>query len=361
MSFEIENFLRCPATGSPLRREANAYISEEGQSYPVIQEVPVLLTPKEDPTLWVREASLHAAKEKPDDPWQEDTIGVAPEELKMLKAILRRQEATNDAVDPIISFLVGATSGLMYAEQIGKLRTIPIPKMRLPVCEGQNILLDIGCNWGRWSIAAAQAGYQVIGIDPSLGAVLAARRMAKSLGLENVSFVVGDALQLPFAPDTFDSIFSYSVLQHFSTENAIDAIDQAKKVSKPAAQLLIQMPNRFGIRCLYHQWKRRFRRPERFEVRYYSPSMLKKLFGTYFGPCKLSVDGYFGLGIQPSDRHMMSFPKKLVIDTSELLRYISRGFPPLVALADSLYISARRHRDASATDAAKERPKIEAY
>jgi hypothetical protein len=89
--------------------------------------------------------------------------------------------------------------------------------------------------------------------------------------------------------------------------------------------------------------------------------MLKKLFGTYFGPCKLSVDGYFGLGIQPSDRHMMSFPKKLVIDTSELLRYISRGFPPLVALADSLYISARRHSDASATDAAKERPKIEAY
>ena len=151
------------------------------------------------------------------------------------------------------------------------------------------------------------------------------------------------------------------MLQHFSQENAVTAIDQARRVSKRGAQLMIQMPNRFGIRCLYHKWKRRFRQPERFEVRYYSPEMLKKMFGHYYGPSRLSVDGFFGLGIQPSDRHMMSFPKKLVIDTSELLRYMSRGFPPLVALADSLYISARRHRDASTTDVAKDRPKLEAY
>jgi hypothetical protein len=43
------------------------------------------------------------------------------------------------------------------------------------------------------------------------------------------------------------------------------------------------------------------------------------------------------------NRHMMPLPKKLLIDTSELLRHTSRGIPPLVALADSLYISARRN------------------
>ena len=38
-------------------------------------------------------------------------------------------------------------------------------------------LLDIGCSWGRWSLAAARKGYSVVGIDPSLGAVMAARRI----------------------------------------------------------------------------------------------------------------------------------------------------------------------------------------
>ena len=270
----------------------------------------MLLTPQEDPTLWVRQASLQSAREHPDDPWQEETIGVAPEELAMLKIQLQNVDASGGAIDPIISFLIGATSGQMYAEQTGKLKTVPIPWLRLPACSRENLLLDVGCNWGRWSIATAQAGYQVVGIDPSLGAVLAAQRLARRLGLEDVSFVVADALQLPFAHNTFDSIFSYSVLQHFSSENTTAALKQAKIVSKPNAQLLIQMPNRFGIRCLYHQWKRRFRVPERFEVRYYSPSMLKKMFGHYYGPGKLSVDGYFGLGIQPSDRHMMPLPKK---------------------------------------------------
>jgi cyclopropane fatty-acyl-phospholipid synthase-like methyltransferase len=38
------------------------------------------------------------------------------------------------------------------------------------------LLLDIGCSWGRWSISAARNGWCVVGIDPSLGAIMAARR-----------------------------------------------------------------------------------------------------------------------------------------------------------------------------------------
>lgn len=51
MSFELANILRCPATGSTLSRESNEYVSQKGQRYPIIQGVPVLLTPQEDPTL----------------------------------------------------------------------------------------------------------------------------------------------------------------------------------------------------------------------------------------------------------------------------------------------------------------------
>ena len=40
---------------------------------------------------------------------------------------------------------------------------------------GGTRLLDIGCSWGRWSLAAAARGYDAVGIDPSLGAIMAAR------------------------------------------------------------------------------------------------------------------------------------------------------------------------------------------
>ena len=105
-----------------------------------------------------------------------------------------------------------ATNGLLYRHLVGKLTRAPIPILSLPEGAGR-ILLDVGCSWGRWSIAGAQQGYLAVGIDPSLGAVLAAKRLAGRFGLQ-AAFVVGDATALPFAksastspsPTAFSSI-----------------------------------------------------------------------------------------------------------------------------------------------------------
>lgn len=356
---KIGHALRCPVTGSSLRQDGDTLISGENRSYPVINGVPVLLAPREKSTLWVVEASRKAALSDPENKWHEDTIGVSPEELAELKSRLEKHQTHPEAIDPIISFLVAATSGHLYADLKGTMQTIPIPDFRFPPMRHGELLLDIGCNWGRWSIAAAKSGYHVIGMDPSLGAVLAAQRLARDLGLDNISFIVADALQLPFAPNTFDAIFSYSVLQHFSVENATTALQQAAAVSREDARLMIQMPNRFGVRCLYHLLKRGFRPPVEFDVRYYSPDMLVKLFSSHYGECELSVDGFFGLGIQASDKHLMSVPKKWIISTSELLRKISLLIKPLTLLADSLYVQAVRHQ--ARPSATTSQPQITAY
>ncbi len=262
MPFDIDNLLRCPLTGSSLQRGEKWFESAEGKRYPIVHGLPVLLSPKKSYTLWVAGASIEAANTNPDNEFHEDTIGVSPQQLAELKVRLDKHRNQAEAVDPVISFLVAATSGYMYEDLIGTMTTIPIPQVRLPAPLGDELLLDIGCNWGRWSIAAAKLGYRVVGIDPSLGAVLAAQRLARDLGLsDRVRFVVADALQLPFAPGSFDAIFSYSVLQHFSTEDAVTAIQSAALVSKNNANLTIQMANRFGVRCLYHQLKRKLRTP----------------------------------------------------------------------------------------------------
>ena len=94
-------------------------------------------------------------------------------------------------------------------------------------------LLDLGCNWGRWSIAAARAGFSVVGVDPSVEAIAAADRVARQLG-EDVSYAVGDARRLPFPDATFEVVFSFSVLQHFDPAAFEEAVDEIGRVLVPA-------------------------------------------------------------------------------------------------------------------------------
>jgi SAM-dependent methyltransferase len=202
-------------------------------------------------------------------------------------------------------------------------------------------LLDVGCNWGRWSIAAARAGYRVVGIDPSLGAIAAARRVSEQMGL-SASFCVGDARALPFAAESFDAAFSYSVLQHFAERDAAQALDEVGRVLREGGLATVQMANALGARSLYHQARRGFRQPRDFEVRYWTPPALKRAFESRIGPTQLSVDCYFGLGLQPGDAALLSLRARSVIAASEAMRRVAARVPSLGALADSVYLTATR-------------------
>src|SRR5262249_45598378 len=156
------------------------------------------------------------------------------------------------------------------------------PEIRLPPAAGET-LLDVGCSWGRWTISAARKGYAAVGIDPSLSAILAARRVTRSLGLD-AAYVVGDGRYLPFPPGVCSVVYSYSVLQHFSRPAALTALAQVARVLKPEGFSLVQMPNAYGVRSFYHQLRRGFREGQQFEVRYWTPSQLKRRFEQLIGP-----------------------------------------------------------------------------
>jgi ubiquinone/menaquinone biosynthesis C-methylase UbiE len=225
---------------------------------------------------------------------------------------------------------------------INKLTRYPIPDFRLPQGNGER-MLDVGCNWGRWSIAAARKNYKPVGIDPSLDAVLAARRVSKQLNVET-NFVVGDARFLPFADDAFDICFSYSVLQHFSKENAKTSLAEIGRTVKKNGKIFVQMPNKYGIRSFYNNWRRGFTEGEGFDVRYWTPSELIKTFKETFGETEMTTDCYFGLGIQKSDVDLLPLPYKMVVHSSEILRKISGVFSPLTKVADSLYLESKNQK-----------------
>jgi hypothetical protein len=100
------------------------------------------------------------------------------------------------------------------------------------------------------------------------------------------------------------------------------------------------MPNVHGIRCLYNQAKKGFREPKDFEVRYWSLPALRDTFTESVGPTSLSVDGYFGLGIQKSDIDLMPLRYQLVIRASEILRAMSKKAQWMKYFADSIYVKS---------------------
>lgn len=334
--------LVCPVDKGPLSRDGDALVSRAGRRYPVVDGVPVMLVPEAEQTIGVASSSLAAARgersasgDRPPHLFL-DSLGMSEDEKDRVAELAR---AGGAAVDPVVAFMVAATSGFAYKHLLGRLSEYPIPELRLPESDGAT-LLDLGCNWGRWSIAAARKGYSVTGIDPSLGAVMAARRVARQLGLP-VRYVVGDARYLPFAADRFDVAFSYSVLQHLSKANVRTVLAEIRRVLRPGGRSLIQMPNWLGVRSLYHQARRRFRAARAFEVRYWGVSELKRVFESEVGPSSLSVDCYFGLGLQPIDAPLMSGTVRLAIALSERLREASRRVPAMARVADSVYVHSQ--------------------
>ena len=317
----LMNIWVCPRDKLCLHEEGDHLVCERGHRYAVIEGIPILLVSEAEQTHIEGTRALLLAESRD-------------------VASLPQFQVGDGEVDPFVRAVIGATNGNLYGHLVGNLKEYPIPRLRLPDGNGK-LFLEVGCNWGRWCLAAAKSGYCPVGIDPSLKAIRAARRVARQWGVE-AFYIVGDSRFLPFRTEAFDQVFSYSVLQHLSRSHTHESLREIRRVLRIGGEALVQMPNAFGIRCLYHQMRRGFREGNDFEVRYWRPSELLSAFGTDVGPSELTVDGYLSLNIQPSDLHFLPAKYRAVVHSSEALRKLSHHFPPLVKVADSLYISCRR-------------------
>lgn len=332
--------LVCPRDQQSLSSDCDALVCGAGHRYPVVEGVPVMLIAEVAPTIEIAPASLSEAERRVGgaDPFYLSTLSLSDDERDGIRELARRPSA----IDPVVTYLVAATNGLMYRHLIGALRAYPIPRLPMPEGAGRR-LLDVGCSWGRWTLAANVRGYEAVGIDPSLGAVLAARRVAAALN-RPARYVVGDARHLPFPGGSFGAVYSYSVLQHFSYEDASQAIGEIGRVLQPDGLAKVQMPTRYGVRCLYHQMRRGFREARGFEVRYWTWPQLRRVFTKAIGPASFEVDGFLGIGLQSSDASLMPPRLAAVLRVSEVLKRFSRVFAPLRRVADSVFVEATRPR-----------------
>lgn len=95
------------------------------------------------------------------------------------------------------------------------------------------LVLDVGCGMGRFAEVATRWGACVIGIDLSAAAQVAAR----NLGERDFVALQADVFALPFAPETFDYIYSIGVLHH--TPDCEKAVKVLPQFLKPGGSLAV--------------------------------------------------------------------------------------------------------------------------
>lgn len=83
----------------------------------------------------------------------------------------------------------------------------------------QGVVLDVGCGTGLLFKHVASKAETIVGLDISKQLLLLARERARVF--TNVLLVQADADYLPFKDDSFDNIFSFTVLQNLPKPKVI--------------------------------------------------------------------------------------------------------------------------------------------
>src|SRR5215469_13533032 len=95
------------------------------------------------------------------------------------------------------------------------------------------LVLDVGCGMGRFAEVVTRWGARVIGIDLSVAAEVAAKNLAD----RDFVALQADVFALPFAPESFDCIYSVGVLHH--TPDCEKAFKVLPRLLKPGGSMAV--------------------------------------------------------------------------------------------------------------------------
>ena len=313
----IVSALSCPVHGADLRFSDTRLVCEAGHEIQIEQGIPVFAEkPRREP--------------KP--------LNMAP----------LPSRTTPSSVDEFVDDWIVNTNGNLYWPARGHLSRYPIPSWPAPGANSARgarpILVDLGCSWGRWSMAAARAGFSVCGVDVHLDALWAAARVTRELGV-SADFACCDAAVLPFKPESIDFVFSYSVLQHLEKQRVRRVLMEIARILRRGGTCFVQLPNKYGLASLWRQARRGFREPsnDAFEMRYWKrPAILQAFREAGLRDIHFRAEGFLVQNTQREDIDLLSTPGAAAVVSSCALRVVANAIPPLAHIADSLWVEAKK-------------------
>jgi SAM-dependent methyltransferase len=117
-------------------------------------------------------------------------------------------------------------------------------------------VIDVGCGTGRHSFEAYRRGADVTAFDRDAAEVHVVETMMTAMAeageapaSARAEAVVGDALALPYADETFDCVIASEILEHIPDDNA--AIAELIRVLKVGGMLAVTVPRWFPERVCW--------------------------------------------------------------------------------------------------------------
>ena len=137
-------------------------------------------------------------------------------------------EWTDEKVSRFWDYLAGRVTEEFFSEKHASDIASRVPGRRV---------LDIGCGTGPLVGELLRRGRDAVGVDSSPEVIAEARRRYGD------RFSVGSVTSLPYPDESFDSATLIEVVEHLDDAALDSAIREARRVLRPAGNLLITTPN----------------------------------------------------------------------------------------------------------------------
>jgi 2-polyprenyl-3-methyl-5-hydroxy-6-metoxy-1,4-benzoquinol methylase len=137
-------------------------------------------------------------------------------------------------------------------------------------------IIEIGCGTGTSSVALAEQGARIFGVDIDEGSLRVAEKRRRLYKIDLAEFVLANAMELqPEKIATADAVIFFACLEHMTLEEKLSSVERMWKCLKPGAFLaVVGTPNRLWwydghtSRLPFYNWL-----PDDLAIRYakYSP------------------------------------------------------------------------------------------
>ena len=149
------------------------------------------------------------------------------------------------------------------------------------------LVLDVGCGMGRFADVATRWGAHVVGIDLSLASEVAAKNLAD----RTATIFQADVFKLPFAPGSFDYIYSIGVLHH--TPDCEQAFKSLPNLLKPGGRIAIWLYSSYNPWYRMSDVYRKVTRKMAPETLHKFCRLVVPLYGLHQGLKKIPLVGKF--------------------------------------------------------------------
>jgi len=164
-------------------------------------------------------------------------------------------------------------------------------------------VLEIGCGMGLHAELIARQGAKVTAVDISPTSIEATSRRLALKQLES-NVLEADAVQLPFAADSFDLVWSWGVIHHSSLTARI--VKEISRVTRPDGESRVMVYNRNGMIArgifvrdfvlkggfLHRTFEETlYRHSDGFTARFYVPEQFEDLLRAFFADVSWEICG----------------------------------------------------------------------